>query len=304
MATNVGIAGIGNCASSLVQGVLHHEIGDVRFTSAFDVHADKVGRDLAEAIWVPPNNARRFREVPALGVEVSAGPLADGLGAGSAAHVPVREDTLEAVVERLRDTGTGVLVNFLPSGSQRGAELYAEAALRAGCAYVNCMPAVIARSPSWARRFTEAGLPLIGDDLKSSFGATLVQRALVDALTANGVRLGGSYQLLAGGNMDFLNLEDPSRMAGKKASKAAGAGAKTHVGASYVPFLEDRKVAFIRLEGEAFGGSQVEIELKMVVEDSPSAAGNVLEAVRLAGAAMAEGRGGPMGAHLMKAPAP
>ncbi|MEV0588447.1 inositol-3-phosphate synthase [Nonomuraea sp. NPDC050310] len=292
----IGIVGVGNCASSLVQGSFH--LPEIRYTSAFDVTRDKVGRDLSEAIWAEPNNSRRFAEVPHLGVPVHAGPLADGFA--PAPHAAGAG--LEEVVAHLRESGTRILVNFLPTGSQRAAELYAEAALRAGCAFVNCMPAVLARSAGWAGRFEAAGLPLIGDDLKSSFGATLVQRAIVDALQRGGVRLSRAYQLLAGGNMDFRNLEDADRMRSKQATKATGAGFATHVGASYIPFLEDRKVAFIRIEGEGFGDSPVEVELRMVVEDSPSAAGNVLEAVRQADEALREGRGGLMGGELMKAP--
>ncbi|WP_082310574.1 inositol-3-phosphate synthase [Nonomuraea sp. SBT364] len=296
---NVALIGVGNCASSLVQGVEYYRDGDapglpnpvcagyavsqVRFTAAFDVDPGKVGRDLSEAIWAAPNNSRTFADVPHLGVEVT--------------------EPREAA-ERLR--GTDVVVNFLPVGAQRETEMYAEAALAAGCAFVNCMPAVLARSPEWAARFAGAGLPLVGDDLKSSFGATLVHRALVDALTAGGVRLGDGYQLLGGGNMDFLNLLDPARMKTKRATKTAGAGTSTHVGADYVPFLEDRKVAYIRLEGEGFGGSPLEVEVRMSVEDSPSAAGNTLDAVRHAKAALDRGAGGVLGEvsrELMKAPA-
>ncbi|MFI7610195.1 inositol-3-phosphate synthase [Nonomuraea terrae] len=306
---NVALIGIGNCASSLVQGVEYYRAGtapglrnpvcagyavsQVRFTAAFDVGAAKLGRDLSEAIWAPPNNARAFAEVPRLGVPVVEGVLADGVGPGSAALVEPRGGATPAeIAEHLRATGTHVVLNFLPTGAQRAAELYAGAAIEAGCAFVNGMPARLARSPEWRRRFAEAGLPLVGDDLKSSFGATLVHRALVDALAGGGVTLTGGHQLLGGGNMDFVNLEDASRMAAKKATKETGAGASTHVGAQYVPFMEDRKVAYIRLDGEGFGGSPLEVELRMVVEDSPSAAGNALDAVRHAKAAMDEGVSG------------
>ncbi|TMR10903.1 inositol-3-phosphate synthase [Nonomuraea turkmeniaca] len=306
---NVAVIGVGNCVSSLVQGVEYYRGGDapslphpvcagyavsqVRFTVAFDVNAAKLGRDLSEAIWTPPNNARSFAAVPHLGVPVVDGILADGVGPGSADLIDPRGSaTPEDVAAHLVATGTHVVLNFLPSGAQQATELYARAALDAGCAFVNCMPAVLARSPEWRRRFAEAGLPLLGDDLKSTFGATLLHRALVDALTESGVRLDGGYQLLGGGNMDFVNLQDASRMASKKATKVTGAGASTHVGAQYVPFMEDRKVAYIRLNGEGFGGSPLEVELRMVVEDSPSAAGNALDAVRHAKAALDQGVGG------------
>ena len=337
---NVGIVGIGNCASSLVQGVRYYAgtradesvaglqkpvcggyaVSDVRFTSAFDVHTGKTGRDLSEAIWAAPNNARAFAEVPHLGVPVTEGPLSDGVGRSVAGRLDARgEATVADVVRRLRDSGTHVLVNFLPVGSQAASELYAQAALEAGCGFLNCIPSVIARSPLWAGRFAEAGLPLAGDDLKSQFGATLIHRALVDVLRRNGVRLRSTYQLLGGGNMDFLNMQDPERMADKKATKAQGmfggtgpaAGTATgaaepqvHVGADFIPFLGDRKVAFIRVEAEAFGGTPLDLDLRMEVDDSPSAAGNVLDAVRYLKAAMDRGTGGvidPVSAAVMKA---
>ncbi|WP_157549108.1 inositol-3-phosphate synthase [Nonomuraea candida] len=306
---NIALVGVGNCASSLVQGVEHYRDGDapglsnpvcagypisrVRFTAAFDVARAKLGRDLSEAIWTAPNNSRKFADVPRLGVPVVEGVLADGVGPGSAALVEPRGGATPGdIAAHLKETGSNVVLNFLPTGAQRATELYAEAAIEAGCAFVNCMPAVLARSPEWRGRFAAAGLPLVGDDLKSSFGATLVHRALVEALTGSGVRLTGGHQLLGGGNMDFVNLEDPARMKGKKATKATGAGTATHVGAQYLPFLDDRKVAYIRLDGEGFGGSPLELELRMVVEDSPSAAGNALDAARHARAALEQGAGG------------
>lgn len=285
-----------------------YAVSDVRFTAAFDVDAAKTGLDLSEAIWTAPNNARRFAEVPHLGVPVLDGILGDGVGPGSAEHIRTRgRATLDEVVEHLRRTETHVLVNFVPAGSQQASELYAEAALRAGCAFVNCIPSVIARSPDWVRRFEEAELPLLGDDLKSQFGATLMHRALVDLLAANGVRLRNTYQLLAGGNMDFLNLQDPERMRTKQATKAGGLaaqGASVHIGADYIPFLDDRKIAFIRLEGEGFGGTPLELDLRMTVDDSPSGAGNVLDAVRYLKHAMDQGISGvidPVANLLMKA---
>ena len=326
---NIGVIGIGNCASSLVQGVRYYAdgdrpglanpvcagygIGDVRFTSAFDVDAAKVGRDLSEAIAAGPNNSREFASVGHLGVTVADGLLADGVSGAVSGHVDPRGSaTVEDLAAHLTATGTRVLVNFLPVGAQKATEAYAEAALRAGCAFVNCMPSVIARDPKWVARFAGAGLPLVGDDLKSQFGATLVHHALMDTLARNGVRVTSTYQLLSGGNMDFLNMQDPERMATKVASKSSGmvgageSGASKHVGADYNPSLGDRKIAFIRVEGEAFGGTPLELDLKMVVDDSPSAAGNALDAVRYAARAMARGEGGDLGAvsaNYMKAPA-
>ncbi|MFC9324511.1 inositol-3-phosphate synthase [Kitasatospora sp. NPDC057015] len=335
---NVGIVGVGNCASSLVQGVefygaegadpaglpnpvcAGYSVADVRFTSAFDVDSCKTGRDLSEAIWAGPNNARRFADVPWLGVPVTEGFLGDGVGRTTADRIDARGSASAAeIAARLTDSGTQVLVNFLPVGSPRATERYAEAALLAGCAFVNCMPAEIARSPHWAERFRRAGLPLVGDDLRSQFGSTLVHHALLDALARNGVRLRSTYQLNNGGNMDFLAMQDPERLRSKQQTKAqgmaggsgaegSGAGAlpaaAVHVGAEYIPFLEDRKVAFIRLEAAAFGGTPLEIELRMTVDDSPSAAGNVLDAVRYAKFALEQGISGvfdPVSALLMKA---
>jgi len=331
---NVGVIGVGNCASALVQGVKYYAstadrpagltnavcagyaVSDVKFTSAFDVNASKIDSDLSEAIWAAPNNALKFAEVPRLGVPVREGILSDGIGHSVADRFLARGlATLDDVVEHLKLTRTHVVVNFLPVGSQGASELYAEAALRAGCAFVNCIPSVIARSAEWSRKFAAAGLPLTGDDLKSQFGATLVHHALVDVLSRNGVRLRNTSQLLSGGNMDFLNMQDADRMKSKKESKAQGMfGAQApgadfpsesvHVGAEYIPFLKDRKVALIRLEAEAFGGTSFELELRMCVEDSPSAAGNVLDAVRYMKCAMDRGVAGvvdPVSSLLMKA---
>lgn len=207
-----------------------------------------------------------------------------------------------------------MVVNILPVGSQSASELYAEAALRAGCAFVNWIPSVIARSVDWSRKFQDAGLPLIGDDLKSQFGATLVHHALVDLLSRNGIQLRNTYQIASGGNMDFLNMQDPQRIKSKKTSKIQGFGGaelpaeSVHFGAEYVPLLNDRKIAFIRPEGEAFGGTPLELELRMCIEDSPSAAGNVLDAARYMKFAMDRGIAGivrPVSSLLMKsAPKP
>ena len=327
---NVGIIGVGNCASSLIQGVAYYAntgsepagltnavcagyaVSDVKFTAAFDVNAAKIDRDLAEAMWAAPNNALKFADVPPLGVPVREGILSDGVGHHAADRIDARgRATLDDVIEHLTRTDTHVVVNFLPVGSQSASELYAGAALRAGCAFVNCIPSVIARSADWSGQFEHAGLPLIGDDLKSQFGATLVHHALVDVLARNGVQLRNTYQIVSGGNMDFFNMQEPERVTSKKTSKVQGFGGaelpadSVHFGAEYVPFLKDRKIAFIRLEGEAFGGTPLEVELRLCVEDSPSAAGNVLDAVRYMQFAMDRGLAGvvdPVASLLMKAP--
>ena len=326
---NVGVIGVGNCTSSLVQGVEYYAntaggpagltnavcagyaVSDIKFTSAFDVNASKIDHDLSAAIWAAPNNALKFADVPHLGVPVREGILSDGVGHSSADRIDARgRATLDDVVAHLKHTDTHVVVNFLPVGSQSASEHYAEAALRAGCAFVNCIPSIIARAPEWSRKFEDAGLPLIGDDLKSQFGATLVHHALIDVLSRNGVQLRNTYQIVSGGNMDFLNLQDADRVKSKKTSKVQGFGGaelpaeRVHFGAEYVPFLKDRKIAFIRLEGEAFGGTTLELELRMCVEDSPSAAGNVLDAVRYMKFAMDRGVAGVVDAVsslLMKA---
>jgi myo-inositol-1-phosphate synthase len=290
-AVRIALVGVGNCASSLVQGLAFHAIEDVRVVAAFDVAPGKVGLDVAEAIWAPPNNALAFAEVERLGVTV-------------------RDGAAEDVAEALRATEAEVVVSLLPTGSQRESERYAEAAVRAGCAFVNGLPATIARDPAWAARFAEAGLPLIGDDLRSGFGTTLVHRAVLDALRANGVEVVSTYQLNLGGNEDFRTLEDPAALAAKQATKTAGMAAAdedraapSYVGTTYVPHLADRKTAFIRVEAVGFGRTPIEIDVRMELEDSPSAAPVILEAVHAAARARAEGRGGVLAesARLMKA---
>jgi myo-inositol-1-phosphate synthase len=288
---NVGIVGVGNCASSLVQGLSFHAVADVRVVSAFDVAPAKVGRDVSEAIWVSPNNALRFADPDPLGVVVQ-----DGSGAASA-----------EVAEVWRQSATEVVVSLLPTGSQRQTELYAEAALRAGCAFVNCMPAALARDPAWAGRFADAGLPLIGDDLKSQFGTTLIHRAILNALAANGVEIVSTFQLNAAGNEDFRALEEPAALATKQETKTRGMAATgqgpSHVGTSYISHLADRKTAFIRVDALGFGATPIEIDVRMSLEDSPSAAPAILAAARAAKAALQQGRGGVLdaSARLMKA---
>jgi myo-inositol-1-phosphate synthase len=291
---NVGIVGVGNCASSLVQGLAFYAVEDVRIVSAFDVAPEKIGRDVSEAIWAGPNNALRFAEVGVLRVSVRDG----------------RPDAAHEVVGALRATGTEVVVCLLPTGAQRESEAYAEAALSAGCGFVNCIPAVVARDAGWASRFADARLPLIGDDLKSQFGTTLIHRALLDALSAHDVEIVSTFQLNAAGNEDFRALEDPAAQATKRETKLrgmapGGTGVPSHVGTAHVPHLADRKTAFIRVDALGFGATTIEIDVRMSLEDSPSAAPVILDAARAAKTALLEGRGGVLhdeSERLMKAP--
>lgn len=330
-ALNIALVGIGNCASSLLQGLAHYAgadtvgltnpvcagygVADVRVSAAFDVDLAKLGKDVGEAIWAPPNNALPFAEVPRLGVAVSEGVLADGVGPLYAQKVRARgESSVAKVAEVLRESASHVVVNFLPVGAQRATEQYAEAALIAGCAFINCIPTVLARADGWHERFRRARLPLIGDDLKSQFGSTLLHHALIETLTKNGVTLQSTFQIVGGGNMDFLNMQDQERVKTKGASKVSGmfggrgstlSSENVHFGVEYMPFLRDRKLAIIRLDGVAFGRTPLSVELRMEVEDSPSAAGNVLDAVRYAKAALDRRLGGvldPAASLLMKAP--
>jgi myo-inositol-1-phosphate synthase len=329
----VGIIGAGNCASSFVQGLTYYRdanpeetvpglmnpvidrygIGDVEISSAFDINAKKVGRDLSEALLASPNNTRIFAEVAPLGVKVERGRTLDGLG------TYLREDIEESsrpeanVTEVLRKTNTQVLVSYLPVGSQRATEWYALRALEAGCAFVNCIPVFIASDADWRRRFEQARLPLIGDDIKSQVGATIVHRVLANLFRDRGVKLDKTYQLNFGGNSDFKNMLERERLVSKKLSKTRSvtsqvdvAAGNIHVGPSdHVEWLTDRKWAYIRMEGTAFGGSPLNIELKLEVWDSPNSAGVVIDAVRCAKLAMDRGIGGAIvgpSSYFMKSP--
>lgn len=315
--------GIGNCASSLVQGISSCRVdgadvpgimfpdiggytpGDIDIVAAFDVDRRKVGRPLSEAIFSAPNSTLRFCEKPAFsGVTVSPGAILDGVSSLMRLEPPERsflpiefgEATREDVVAKLRSSGAEVAVNFLPVGSQAATEFYAECALAAGVAFVNAIPVLIASTKAWSARFAAAGLPLLGDDFKSQVGATIVHRALVDLFKNRGAELDRSYQLNVGGNTDFLNMMDADRLATKRRSKTESVQSATktrlpddqlRVGPSdFVPWLKDRKVAFIRLEGQLFGGATINLEVRLDVEDSPNAAIMAIAAIRLARVAL------------------
>ncbi len=331
----VGVVGVGNCASSLVQGIAHYRearsnepvpglmnadvggyhVRDITLAAAFDINATKVGRDLADAIGAEPNNTMRFAKVDPTGVTVQRGPTMDGLGKYLRDVVAESEEPPVDVAGALTDAKADVLVSYLPVGSQKAAEFYAEQALRAGCAFVNCMPVFIASNPAWERRFAEARLPIIGDDIKSQVGATIVHRALVNLFRDRGVRVDRTYQLNFGGNTDFQNMLERERLESKKISKTQAVTSQfdvpiepenVHVGPSdHVPWLTDRKWAHIRVEGTAFGGVPLNVDLKLEVWDSPNSAGIVIDAVRCAKLALDRGIGGALigpSSFFMKSP--
>ncbi len=331
----VAIVGVGNCASSLVQGVhyyrdadpaervpglMHVElggyhVGDLEFVAAFDVDAKKVGRDLAEAIVAPPNNTITFAQVPPVGVEVQRGPTLDGFGEFYSQMCEESDLPVVDVAAELRRARADVLVCYLPVGSEQAARAYAQAALDAGVAFVNCLPVFIASDPAWAARFSEAGVPIVGDDIKGQVGATITHRILTRLFEDRGVAIDRTYQLNFGGNMDFMNMLERSRLSSKKVSKtqsvtsqmAAGMPKDAiHIGPSdHVPWLEDRKWAYIRMEGRNFGDVPLNVELKLEVWDSPNSAGVVIDAVRCAKLALDRGVGGPLlgpSSYFMKSP--
>ncbi len=331
----VGIVGVGNCASSFVQGLSYYRdakgnepvpglmnvelggyhIGDIEIASAFDVNASKVGRDVSEAIFAEPNNTQRFASVPKSGIVVNRGRTLDGLGKYLRDEIDESPEDEADVTEILRRSGTDVLVSYLPVGSQRATEWYAERALEAGCAFVNCIPVFIASNPEWRRRFEERGLPIVGDDIKSQVGATIVHRVLANLFRERGVRLDRTYQLNFGGNTDFQNMLERERLESKKISKTQAVSSQLdiplpagdiHVGPSdHVPWLTDRKWAYIRMEGTTFGGVPLNVELKLEVWDSPNSAGIVIDAVRCAKLAMDRKIGGALtgpSSYFMKSP--
>jgi myo-inositol-1-phosphate synthase len=331
----VAIIGVGNCANSLLQGVeyykdaepgqfvpglMHVDLGgyhvrDIEFVAGFDVVKGKVGEDLADAMWAHPNDTIKFADVPKTGVKVSRGMTHDGLGKYLSEIVEKAPGPTDDVVGILQDTKADVVVNYLPVGSETATKWYAEQILAAGCAMVNCMPVFLAREPYWQGRFEKAGVPIIGDDIKSQVGATITHRVLTSLFRERGVHLDKTMQLNVGGNSDFLNMLERERLESKKISKTnavtsmldydLGEG-NVHVGPSdYVPWLTDRKWAYIRMEGTSFGDVPLNVELKLEVWDSPNSAGIVIDAVRLAKLALLNGVAGALEApssYLMKSP--
>ncbi len=331
----VAIIGVGNCACSLIQGVHYYKdaaddefipglmhprlgeyhIGDVEFSAAFDIDANKVGKDLSEAIWSPPNNTIKFSDVPNLGVPVSRGMTHDGLGKYLKQIITKAPGSTADIVKILKDTGTDVVVNYLPVGSEMATKWYVEQILDAGCAFVNCMPVFIARENYWQGRFKERGLPMIGDDVKSQVGATITHRVLTHLFRERGVRLDRTYQLNFGGNTDFFNMLERERLESKKISKTNAVTSQLdyqldpdniHVGPSdYVPWLTDRKWCYIRMEGTTFGGVPLNLECKVEVWDSPNSAGVVIDAIRCCKIGLDRKLSGTLEApssYLMKSP--
>jgi myo-inositol-1-phosphate synthase len=331
----VAIVGVGNCATSLVQGVhyyadadpservpglMHVQFGpyhvrDVKFVAAFDVDAKKVGQDLAEAIVASENNTIKICDVPPLGVTVSRGPTYDGLGEYYREIISESDERPVDVVQVLKNAKVDVLVSYLPVGSEQADRFYAQAALDAGVAFVNALPVFIASDPTWAQKFTDAGVPIVGDDIKSQVGATITHRVLARLFEDRGVELLRTYQLNFGGNMDFMNMLERKRLQSKKISKTQSvtsqiphemAKANVHIGPSdHVPWLDDRKWAYVRLEGRSFGDTPLNLEYKLEVWDSPNSAGVIIDALRAAKIAKDRGLGGPVlsaSSYFMKSP--
>lgn len=320
----VAIIGVGNCANSLIQGVeyyrnaaeneqvpglMHVNLGgyhirDIEFTAGIDIDSEKVGKDLSEAIWAGPNNTIKFAEVPRKGVKVYRGMTHDGLGKYLKERITKASGPTDNIVELLRDTKTDVVVSYLPVGSEMATKWYVEQILDAGCAFVNCIPVFIAREPYWQQRFRDAGVPMIGDDIKSQVGATIVHRVLTRLFQDRGVRLERTAQLNVGGNMDFYNMLERSRLESKKISKTNAVTSQldytlpaddVYIGPSdYVPWLTDRKWAYIRMEGRSFGDVPLNVEMKLEVWDSPNSAGVVIDALRCAKLGLDRGLSGTL----------
>ena len=331
----VAIIGVGNCSSSLVQGVNYYRnakdtdrvpglmhvrlgdyhISDIEFTAAFDIDSNKVGKDLSEAIFTTPNNTYKFADVPHTGVTVQRGMTHDGLGKYLSRIIKKAPGETADIVKILKDTKTDVVINYLPVGSEQATKWYVEQILQAGCALVNCIPVFIAREHYWQNRFEEAGVPVIGDDIKSQVGATITHRMLAHLFVERGVRIDRTYQLNFGGNTDFMNMLERERLESKKISKTNSVTSQIpyeidpnniHVGPSdYVPWLTDRKFCYIRMEGTTFGDVPLLAELKLEVWDSPNSAGVVIDAVRCAKIALDRGMKGALTApssYFMKSP--
>src|SRR6266480_189741 len=331
----VAIVGVGNCASSLVQGVEYYSdaapdsrvpglmhvrfgpyhVSDVEFVAAFDVDAKKVGQDLSDAIIASENNTIKICDVPPTGVTVQRGPTLDGLGRYYRETVEESDEPAVDVVAALRQARADVVVSYLPVGSEAADRFYAQAAIDAGCGFVNALPVFIASDPTWAQKFTDAGVPIVGDDIKSQVGATITHRVLAKLFEDRGVELLRTYQLNFGGNMDFMNMLERKRLQSKKISKTQSvtsqiphemAKADVHIGPSdHVPWLDDRKWAYVRLEGKSFGDTPLNLEYKLEVWDSPNSAGVIIDAVRAAKIALDRGIGGPVtsaSSYFMKSP--
>jgi myo-inositol-1-phosphate synthase len=331
----VAIVGVGNCASSLVQGVQYYHdadetstvpglmhvrfgpyhVRDVKFVAAFDVDAKKVGFDLSEAIYASENNTIKIADVPPTDVVVQRGPTLDGIGKYYADTIEVSDAEAVDVVKVLRDAKVDVLISYLPVGSEQADKFYAQCAIDAGVAFVNALPVFIASDPVWAKKFTDAGVPIVGDDIKSQVGATITHRVMAKLFEDRGVQLDRTMQLNVGGNMDFLNMLERERLESKKISKTQAVTSNlqrefktrdVHIGPSdHVGWLDDRKWAYVRLEGRAFGDVPLNLEYKLEVWDSPNSAGVIIDAVRAAKIAKDRGLGGPIipaSAYLMKSP--
>ena len=334
----VAIVGVGNCASSLVQGVeyyktagdnenipglMHTNLGgyrvkDIEFSAAFDIDKNKVGKDLSEAIYEKPNNTAVFAKVPRLGVKVYRGMVHDGLGeyvSKIVTKAPGKTDDIAGILKR---TKTDVVINYLPVGSEEATKWYVEQVLNAGCAFVNCIPVFIAREEYWQKRFKEKGLPIIGDDIKSQVGATILHRTLTNLFLDRGMPIDHTYQLNTGGNMDFLNMKEEARLVSKKISKTNAVVSQiqnrdmaidkddVHIGPSdYVPWQKDNKICFLRIESRHFGDVPMNLECRLSVEDSPNSAGVVIDALRCAKLAMDNGVSGALlgpSAYFKKSP--
>jgi myo-inositol-1-phosphate synthase len=324
----VAIVGVGNCASSLVQGVYYYRnakddgfvpgvmhvnfggyhINDIEVVAAFDVNSNKVGKDVAQAIYAAPNNTTVFAQVPDLGVKVQRGPLLDGVNKYTAELVPVAKGQVAVdVVEVLKEAKVDAVINYLPVGSQQATEFYAQAAIDAGCGFVNCIPVFLASNPKWARKFKQAGLPIIGDDIKAQVGATITHRTLVNLFLDRGMKIERTYQLNTGGNTDFLNMLERERLASKKISKTEAVSSQIqargqtiadddiHVGPSdYVPWQKDNKICFLRIESKHFGDVPMNLELRLSVEDSPNSAGVAIDSIRCLKLALDNKLSGPI----------
>ncbi|MCP8310273.1 MAG: inositol-3-phosphate synthase [Candidatus Methylarchaceae archaeon HK01M] len=316
----VAIAGVGNCASALVQGAYYYKgkdkgsipglsyldlggykISNIEFVAAFDVDTKKVGKDLSEAIYSGMNDTRQFADVPKLDVEVLKGPIMDGFGRYLKEAVAIAERDIVDVAQVLRDTKADMLINYLPVGSEEATNWYAEQALNSNCAFVNCMPVFIASDPEWASRFEERGIPVAGDDIQSQLGATVLHKTLMKLLTERGVVIDESYQLNVGGDTDFLNMLERERLHSKEISKTSAVKAMVpydfpvKIGPSdYIPFLHNQKICYIDIKGRYFGDSPLEINVKLSVWDAPNSAGVVMDVIRGVKLAMDRGIGGPL----------